>query len=754
MLSRPNFNIRKFVSPQRRQDGAVEEGRPFVYGHDEERYFKRRPAAKQQKTSWSWMASKEPAKNSPKPIVIIRASQDIHRISHAPPLPDTPYSSKSSLCSCECRHTGQVSPPRSRSHSPPLCSVSSKTEVETWPRFSSTKNLYEDGRVSPESIWSVGDEKHISQPMAVKSSLDLEESDLPPHPGTRPGPLPTTPPPSRGAENQGHHHFGVGFLDNVQDLIRETGEAFGLAGISTPPTKPSSPASFRTDRRFADPDHQVRPLPLALQPKNSRNPRRTNPSNLKSPTRSGSIKKKKSRKDGSQKSGRRPQVPPIPKWTDNAKDLFNVRLFNRIEADEMLSRSRLEEMRLSRLSQLATRQSTETARTFETDGSETPNEPFHLQDLPSRIGAAGVSLSVPSPIQEVSTPPLFDIVRQNIPLETGWDNRVDERSSVWLQRTTPIGQQVHTKADKEESPIPAPPPKNPLRQLVRPQLPPLPAIPEVTVTNPENTILTPTSNPLAASTGEEAYVFLPCLPYTYNMPTFRQGPIRLAKADAYSSTKLAAAAAVDETLDWTAFQMAILGGAGDFFGESTDYGRRSEAEEAEIDDICEWFDSFGFEGHGELIVKTTSSSKAPSPSLSTPDMSIAGKDNGDCLPIPVEHEHPHGFWNQGKFDATRFYSAQSFGVKRWSVEGHPKRRQGGSLSIPSNRRESVDSLPQSPMPDLSGGGRGGKGSSDEPVEVVPMGYNLSHDLGDFLKWETEHACAMGFFGQDVSDDEI
>jgi hypothetical protein len=34
--------------------------------------------------------------------------------------------------------------------------------------------------------------------------------------------------------------------------------------------------------------------------------------------------------------------------------------------------------------------------------------------------------------------------------------------------------------------------------------------------------------------------------------------------------------------------------------------------------------------------------------------------------------------------------------------------------------------------------------------MVPMGFNLSHDLGDFLTWHAEHVSGAGFGGVDMA----
>ncbi|CCF43652.1 hypothetical protein CH063_13293 [Colletotrichum higginsianum] len=174
--------------------------------------------------------------------------------------------------------------------------------------------------------------------------------------------------------------------------------------------------------------------------------------------------------------------------------------------------------------------------------------------------------------------------------------------------------------------------------------------------------------------------------------------------------------------------MAILGGAGDLFSDTTDFSQLSEAEE--IDGLAAWFDGFGFDSHGILAtgdkpkhLPENYPATPPNPPLRPYVRAPADSD----LPIPVGAEHPTGFWNEGTVNASKFLTT-GCGIRRWTMEGHPKRYN----------RESVESLPPSPMMDLVMM----KGSDGKP-EVVPMGYNLGHDLGDFLKWEAENVYAAG-----------
>jgi hypothetical protein len=528
--------------------------------------------------------------------------------------------------------------------------------------------------------------------------------------------------------------------DNVQQLIRETDEAFKSVGESITARSPLGKTFFSskntTPEQSPRSSGSLKGRSPRQQQKSAASPSKHNkPAPLAKATRRGSQKKKNTKA--------RAAKAQAAKWTENAKELINTRLFNRIEVDEVLSPTQLEEIRMSR----ATKKSLEINDTEECDS---PVEPFYLEDLPSRIGAAGVGSSVtPPPEEERPTTPGFDFDFQPVRKDFSVKKETDGLSY-------------------REMSFPTPPLKSPARMIVRKQLPPLPTIPEVMVTGPDNSVLTPSSDPNIPK--EDAFLFLPCQPRTKTAPVFRHGPIRLAKADlalAYSSSKLAAAAA-DKSLDWTAFQMAILGGAGDFFSEAVDYSRPSASDMDEADELWQWFEELGLDSTGELVdsAKDEEDDKDDAAPLSPTDSNTSSSSRGDSstsnaasayspvsssggdnmLPIEVGSEHPNGFWNEGDFDASRFYQAKSVGLKRWAGEGHPKRYERSpslSGSTASGRRPStgsVHSLPQSPMLDLVV-----SRDADGNEYVVPMGYNLGHDLGDFLRWETENVHAAGFY---------
>lgn len=330
---------------------------------------------------------------------------------------------------------------------------------------------------------------------------------------------------------------------------------------------------------------------------------------------------------------------------------------------------------------------------------------------------------------------------------------------------------------------------------------------------------------------DDEHMFFESTPLTSTMPAFQHGRIRLAKADlvnagTINSLESRLLTSPDEKLDWTAFQMAILGGAGELFSDPDNFLSR-DAQEEMVDDLCDWLEDIGFSNQNLGSLKTRDERPKGSASTTRPSaqaQAAAGRTGrqtrktsrdvrgealeaasqnayssvGDAqpgsgqettqaqsMPIPITSEHPSGFWNTRPFDASRFLTGEECGIKRWTLEGHPKRYTGPGIDVskantlarsnsdlggPVGRphgetttaagvsrnvnlgvgsleadatRASILSLPQSPMLDLRM-----TTAVDGSKEFVPMGYNLGHDLGDFLKWEAEHVYASGFYGAD------
>lgn len=515
--------------------------------------------------------------------------------------------------------------------------------------------------------------------------------------------------------------------------------------------------------------------------------------------------------------------------TESAKDLFTIRIFHRIEVDEMLPESTLREIRRSRAAHWT--RSPELGVTHvdnKSTAAAAPIEPLSLDDSPDAAMGEDVVTPRASVVdqgaemyeEDCKTPTAPPEVQLSIPGEgvTG-QARVEEQvgeSQLLMQLpdspttksydgdeedgTLPIMMIVEDDptgqsqaAEAKLAPSPMPPMKAPMhRRMPSRQLPPLPTIPEIVTTPPEEVLLSPTSAPPLGSASSKSnsddYIFLDSNPCTLTMPAIRHGRIRLSKSD-LPINKLAAA--VDDTLDWTAFQMAILGGAGDFFSEPTDYSRPSDAELDELEELTTWYSEFGFEGAGSLVgpseprtptqpwtpvLPRTPALSPPSPT-STPNSSprtvvtrspgirridppVATDENGvicssnfslgDSIagrffPSPSLAPAGPGYSRQHRRSA----SSTTFGQQP-AQQHKPKlthsasfeSRNHADLAIDSTRRPSIDSiqsLPQSPMMDLV---------VSHDVEgneyMVPMGFNLSHDLGDFLNWHAEHVSGAGF----------
>ncbi|KAF2965387.1 hypothetical protein GQX73_g8182 [Xylaria multiplex] len=242
-----------------------------------------------------------------------------------------------------------------------------------------------------------------------------------------------------------------------------------------------------------------------------------------------------------------------------------------------------------------------------------------------------------------------------------------------------------------------------------------------------------------ASTSE--YVYIESPQYSLNTPHFQHGPIRLSKSDLLPDMTLGH----DEGLDWTAFQIAIQGGAGDLYSESDDALRRREAEETA--DITAWWDSWHFESTGELITHDYEAS--------SPTSTLSGDEIPDLSHSEVESDNSQS--PQRRWQGTQYKTSASspqfnldFSKEKKRMSSHYFADGRGNISdmwrhdseqkqVVENR-QSINSLPPSPMLDL----RVIRSSNGDDLDVVPMGYNLGHDLGDFLKWEAEHAFAGDF----------
>ncbi|KAJ4394020.1 hypothetical protein N0V93_003237 [Gnomoniopsis smithogilvyi] len=459
------------------------------------------------------------------------------------------------------------------------------------------------------------------------------------------------------------------------------------------------------------------------------------------------------------------------KVTDKIFDGRNGRFgFTRVEADEVVTPEQVELFRRNRIAKQlaeAERESFDDILRSAADGtggehgSDADVEPLHLQDLPAHS-----AIDLLSPVIEVATPDSFQL-----------------NKGILDQMPNLVGRHTPAEATKEvkvgQDPLATPPPTPPQRPIDGTEddesmnwktlrisnlsnrrlghkrsasstshIASLPTIPEVKITAPQGWDVSRPSwqqehkaasqrdgrsaTPSDASgypyfEEDEEHMFFMSNNITNTMPAFQHGRIRLAKADlvhagTINSFESKLLTSPDETLDWTAFQMAILGGAGDLFSDPDNFLSR-DAQEEMVDDLCDWFEDLGF-SNGDLGMLVTTDKPRRGTASRTPP-----------------------------------------GLKRWTLEGHPKRYQGAGIdvnranshtprgvgkSLPrtpgsggKSMRASIDSLPQSPMLELRM-----MTGVDGNKEFVSMGYNLNHDLGDFLKWESEHVYAPGFYGSE------
>ncbi|KAL6859981.1 hypothetical protein ACO1O0_004005 [Amphichorda felina] len=221
------------------------------------------------------------------------------------------------------------------------------------------------------------------------------------------------------------------------------------------------------------------------------------------------------------------------------------------------------------------------------------------------------------------------------------------------------------------------PPKNPLRYG-----PPTKDLPELP--NNETAKRRHVSKLLLPEEDDE-YFYLKSTPYSLTTPFFRHGRIAFAKSEFGKG-----AITMDETLDWTAFQMAILG-AGEFLDDVDDEGDSKIAE-----DVAKWFGDFGFDTHGHLVPEDW-----PSSPRSSSQSTISSSPSENDLPLPaVDHTRNLAYGANWKYMEEKIVD------------------------------EYDDKIP----------------AFDEDEAPMDMGYNLQGDLGDFLQWEAQYALGPGYYG--------
>jgi hypothetical protein len=475
--------------------------------------------------------------------------------------------------------------------------------------------------------------------------------------------------------------------ENVEQLIRETDEAFKAVGTALADAKTATQA-WHDDPALGTVTSNVLVSREAFK-KELRPPGTP----MKSPiTRTKSAAKGKRKMFYRKKPNllsRVRYVPPPPantpaRWTltdvtSNVVDIFNGKIF-RTEVDEMLTPDRLQRLRQEERIENERRISAESARSVETDDS-TPTEPFHLESLSSRITAAQLKEGNLPLLPRTLLPPLATPSRHRSPTRHGL--------RAGKTRAADTGA-TNSGMEFQELNFPSPP-KIPTRSNARETPSPLPTIPEV---SPLDFIPRPSlySKSKDSQLSYESllpppeYILLPSTSFTLTSP-FRQGQVCIER----KGKELIP----DEELDWTAFQMAISGTM-DQIGVDERDDIEWAADEAEVDDILKWWAGYRFPGYGRMIQCGASRLQ---------------KMKAQVVALREKKMRPRG--DSGTDNIVVEPSIQAGRPVRWM-------------------KEYAESLPPSPMLDLS------PPSPNKEDEVIPMGYNLGHDLGDFLDWETHY----------------
>lgn len=188
-------------------------------------------------------------------------------------------------------------------------------------------------------------------------------------------------------------------------------------------------------------------------------------------------------------------------------------------------------------------------------------------------------------------------------------------------------------------------------------------------------------------------------------------------------------------LDLGFFQTAISEGTGDYLiGVSDDldvnmHGYKAGLEK-EIEEIADWWSGLGISLGGlQTEDPRVKSKRRLKPKLQAEGVAkrLQSVPNLEVIsPRSVDSRELTGFLT--KTDPNR---------STWEIQFSKKTLS--TRDVDGNTEQDILSLPPSPMEQLCPR----EFSQNSPV--VPMGFNLGHDLGDFLKWEND--CVAEYFSK-------
>lgn len=351
-------------------------------------------------------------------------------------------------------------------------------------------------------------------------------------------------------------------------------------------------------------------------------------------------------------------------------------------------------------------------------GRSTPQDPFHLDELYPRSGLANVSnaADLVSPTEEkedndatpvaapVTAPIAAPIARKPV-------NTITAVLEPEVRPTTPAKEEDGSTTPA--STPPQPPSKNPARFAGRLNMTQLPTIPE-NIFSP-NSAKPGTFAKAAATTGLQ------------KVGPHRSGTVRPA-VNMHMIPRKKIGQAPD--VNWADFQFAIMCGAGDLVSGMAEDEARDFA-----DDMADWFDTFGFDSHGELVPDVLETLAC----IPLMNVSSAGESDASSIlsvedvdfPIPVStlfEDHIAGaLARRGSTSEDEADTANS-GAPGLVSEKLTVTRHLSSRFQTQGRARSV-----SPV------------ESIEPPQTSPMSCNMNNDLEQFLEWNPSGMYSMASY---------
>ena len=338
------------------------------------------------------------------------------------------------------------------------------------------------------------------------------------------------------------------------------------------------------------------------------------------------------------------------------------------------------------------------------------------------IGAEGVKEEEDQrPIEELPKAETEEPANiQPEPVDIGYTSDLDSTSEEDLEESHVVA------ASSDSSSPPSPPAKNPARQTISQEKAsaPLPSLPNEAKTDAAPSI----------SEEDDHNIYFRSTPFTLTNPTFKHGPITFSKAEIGR-----AALTMDDAMDWTAFQMAILGGAGEYNDDKI-----HDDDEQFCEDMSEWFGTFNTDAGGLIHEDEMSATPGSARSSLSSRSSSSFVSEEEDLPIPLKSElrsKPEDdgevkFYQGGKFkpwDADNTPDVKPLNMNRQTMQKRDsKMSDSGSLGLKLSRTAMEPVVASA------------DDSEDESNGQVRMGFNLNQDLGDYLQWEQAHMTGNGF----------